>query len=347
MLNGRIMIVSDRAEVIDELEPIIRNGQHLPLIVPDGAEALQTLEEGLVPDIVISDLGCDRALNGIDYLWRFRELNRAGRHMVVVENGAPFSGFPPPAKGGDGAALPLLATPLARPFRRGEVTLRIDDAIRQVDEDLRALRGEMWREMQRMQRAMREMQRETVNALAATVAARDPYMQGHATRVAALCRRVAEALHLSEERVDLLETAAMLHEIGKAGVPLELLHKTGPLSPEELEQIRGHAKTGAGIVAGVPALRRAAPLIEHQGTDYAELGEHLEPAAPEHLLAGILRVVDAYDAMCSPRSYRGAMPREYGEETLRAGAGTRFHPQAVEALLALTPTGRPPAGRTP
>ena len=66
------------------------------------------------------------------------------------------------------------------------MTARIDDAIRRVDEDLRALRGEMWREMQRMQRAMREMQRETVNALAATVAARDPYMHGHATRVAAL-----------------------------------------------------------------------------------------------------------------------------------------------------------------
>jgi response regulator RpfG family c-di-GMP phosphodiesterase len=346
MLNGRIMIVSDRQEVIAELEPIIRAGQHLPLTVADGREALQTLEEGLVPDIVISDLGCDRALQGIDYVWRFRELNRVGRHMVVVEDGAPFSGFTRPA-GGDGAALPLLATPLARPFRRGEVTARVEEAIHRVDEDLRALRGEMWREMQRMQRAMREMQRETVNALAATVAARDPYMHGHATRVAGLCRAVATALHLSEERIELLETAAILHEIGKAGVPLELLHKTGPLSPEELEQIRGHARTGAGIVAGVPALRRAAPLIEHQGTDYAELGAHLDPASPEHLLAGILRVVDAYDAMVSPRSYRGPMPRDYWEQTLRAGAGTRFHPRAVEAFLRLSPGDPRPAARTP
>jgi response regulator RpfG family c-di-GMP phosphodiesterase len=341
MLNGRIMIVSDRAEVVAELEPIIRAGQHLALTVPDGAEALQTLEEGLVPDIVISDLGCDRALEGIDYLWRFREMNRAGRHMVVVEDGAPFSAFPVTAKGGDGASLPLLATPLARPFRKREVTARIEDAIRRVDEDLRALRGEMWREMQRMQKAMREMQRETVNALAATVAARDPYMHGHATRVAALSRQVAVEMHLSEERVELLETAAMLHEIGKAGVPLELLHKTGPLSPAELEQIRGHARTGASIVAGVPALRRAAPIIEHQGTDFSELGRFLDAGSPEHLLAGILRVVDAYDAMVSPRSYRGPMPRDYWERTLRAGAGTRFHPQAVETFLGLNPAGQP------
>jgi len=335
------MIVSDRAEVVAELEPIIRAGQHLALTVPDGAEALQTLEEGLVPDVVISDLGCDRALEGIDYLWRFREMNRAGRHMVVVEDGAPFSAFPAAAKGGDGASLPLLATPLARPFRTREVTARIEDAIRRVDEDLRALRGEMWREMHRMQRAMREMQRDTVKALAATVAARDPYMHGNATRVAALCRQVAVEMHLSEERVELLETAAMLHEIGKAGVPLELLHKTGPLSPAELEQIRGHARTGASIVAGVPALRRAAPIIEHQGTDFSELGRFLDAGSAEHLLAGILRVVDAYDAMVSPRSYRGPMPRDYWERTLRAGAGTRFHPQAVETVLALNPGGQP------
>ncbi|HEX8903861.1 MAG TPA: HD domain-containing phosphohydrolase, partial [Longimicrobiaceae bacterium] len=286
-------------------------------------------------------------LEGIDYVWRFREMNRAGRHMVVVEDGAPFSGFTRPTIGGDGASLPLLVTPLARPFRTREVTERIEEAIHRVDEDLRALRGEMWREMQRMQKAMREMQRETVNALAATVAARDPYMHGHATRVAALCRDVAEALHLSPERAELLETAAMLHEIGKAGVPLELLHKTAPLSPDELEQIRGHARTGASIVAGVPALRRAAPIIEHQGTDYAELGTHLDPQSSEHLMAGILRVVDAYDAMVSPRSYRGPMSREYWEGTLKAGAGTRFHPEAVAAFLALTPAAPPPAARTP
>jgi response regulator RpfG family c-di-GMP phosphodiesterase len=344
MLSGRIMIVSDRREVIAELQPIIRAGQHLALTVPDGAEALRTLEEGLVPDLVISDLGSRRSLQDIEYVLRFRELNRVGRHLAVVEDDAPFAaaGDTIPPRG----RLPEL-TALPRPFRKADVTRKIDEAIRRVDHDLRALRAEMWRELHRMQQAMRQMQRETVNALASTVAARDPYMHGHATRVADLCLKVAAAMELPDDQHELLETAAVLHEIGKASVPLELLHKTEPLSPDELEQIRSHATIGAGIVGGVPALKRAAPIILHQGTDHAELHRHLEPGSPEFHLAGILRVVDAYDAMLSPRSYRGPLTRDYLEQTLLSGAGTRFDPAAVDALLGLSRRDPRPADRTP
>ena len=331
MPSGRIMIVSDRREVIAELEPILRAGQHLALSVEDGDEALRILEEGLVPDVIISDLGSDRALEGgIDYVWKFREMNRVGRHMVVVEEGAPFSNVF--ARGGANAA-PEQITALQRPFRAAEVKTRLEDAVRRMVEELHSLRAEVWRELNRMQQAMRDMQRETVNALAATIAARDPYMHGHATRVAELSRRVGAAMGLPEAELEMLETAAVLHEIGKGSVPLELLHKTEPLSPEELEKIRGHARMGAEIVRGVPSLRRMAPIIEHQGTDYRALGLCIEETSAEFLPAAILRVVDAYDAMVSPRSYRGPMPREYWEEILRQGSGTRFHPEAVEALM--------------
>jgi HD-GYP domain-containing protein (c-di-GMP phosphodiesterase class II) len=173
-------------------------------------------------------------------------------------------------------------------------------------------------------------------------------MHGHATRVAGLCRRVATELCLGEEQSALLETAALLHEIGKASVPLELLHKTSPLSEDERERIRAHARVGADIVRGVPTLTRVAPLIEHQGTDYVGLPADPDPPTPGFtLLAGILRVVDVWDAMVSARSYRGAMPPEYCEETLRAGAGTRFHPGAVDAVLRLTNPDPRPAARTP
>jgi response regulator RpfG family c-di-GMP phosphodiesterase len=334
VMTGRIMIVSDRKEVVAELEPIIRAGQHLSLSVADGDEALRILEEGLVPDLVISDLGSERSLEGIEYVWRFREMNRVGRHMVVVEEGAPFSG----AFGRDVSAQAEQITALSRPFRAAEVRERIEDAVHRIDRDFRALRGEMWREMDRLQQAMRDMQRETVNALAATIAARDPYMHGHATRVAELCRRVAAAMGVAAEEVELLETAALLHEIGKSSVPLDLLHKTGPLSPDELEQIRGHARAGAGIVRGVPSLRRVAPVIEHQGADYRDLKLRMDAREPEFLLVGILRVVDAYDAMVSARSYRGPMSREYWQTTLRSGAGWSFHPEVVAAFLEMMDT---------
>ena len=338
--SGRIMIVSDRREVVAELEPILRAGQHLALTVANGDEALRILEEGLVPDLVISDLGSERSLEGIEYVWRFREMNRVGRHMVVVEDGAPFSRV----FGRAAPALPEQVTALPRPFNGPGVLKKIEEAVEHMGRELHALRAEVWRELARMQQAMRDMQRETVNALAATIAARDPYMHGHATRVADLCRRVARVMEISDDETQRLETAAMLHEIGKGSVPLELLHKTSPLSAEELETIRGHARAGADIVRGVPSLRRLAPIIEHQGTDHLHLGMEMDAASSEFLLTGILRVVDAYDAMVSPRSYRGPMPREYWEDTLLTCAGTRFHPGAVDALLrVLAPAPHPAA----
>ena len=337
-LDCRIMIVSDRPEVVAELEPILGATQHLSLCVPDGAEALRSLRDGVVPDLVISDLGSGRSLEEMEYVWRFRAVNRLGRHFVIVEDGAPFS-----EPGPEPLAWPRAITPLRRPFQAAEVRETVENAISRMDRDIRSLRGEVWREIDQLQQAVRDVQRDTVNALAATIAARDPYMHGHATRVAALCRRIASLLRLRAEDAALLETAALLHEIGKASVPVELLHRTGPLSPAELERVRAHAAAGAEIVRQVPSLRRAAPLIEQQGTEHRDLGLHLDCGSIEFLLTGVLRAVDAYDAMTHARSFREALPQDCAEHALEQAAGTLYHPAAVRALLRALGSGDAPA----
>ena len=329
MISGRILIVSDRREVVAELEPIIRGGEHMASVVADGAEAIELLADGMVPDVVISDLGCSRSCEGIGYVQRFRELNRTGAHLVVTEPGAPF-GARPPAAHDRFAVLP-------RPFRQEQVSRTLEEAVSRVEEDFRTLRAEVWRSMDRLRREVRDARGEMVQALALTIAARDRYMHGHCERVAETCRTVALALQVPDDDVNLLVQSAQLHEIGKISVPLELLQKTEPLMPEELERIRSHPKVGAGILRGVPTLRRLAPLVEHQGTDHCELAGHVSPVTPEFLLIGILRAVDAWDAMTSDRSYRQALPRAYWEPFLRAGAGTRFHPRAIAALMRVVP----------
>jgi response regulator RpfG family c-di-GMP phosphodiesterase len=333
-LNGRIMVVSDRLAVVAELQAILRSSHHLALTVRDGDEALRILRDGVVPDVVISDLGCEPSLEAVEYVWRFRQMNRVGTHLVVVENGASFSS----PEGGERTRRHAV-TPLPRPFHPDEVREAVDEAIRRMDRDLRAARGETWREIDRLQRTVREVRRDTVNALAATIAARDPYMHGHATRVAALCRRMGPALGIRDEDADVLETAARLHEIGKASVPVELLHKAEPLSPEELEWIRSHVRTGAEIVRTVPSLERAAVVIGHLATDYCDLELIAGRGTADALLAGVLRVVDAYDAMTHARAYRGVTRREHWERTLTLGAGTIFHPAAVQALLRVLEPG--------
>lgn len=328
MQNGRILIVSDRKEVVAELEPIIRAGEHLLMTVPDGAEANRLLADGVIPDVMISDLGSDLALNELEYVWQFREMNRVGRHLVIVEEDAPFAHSPKHGVFGKDSV-----TPLPRPFRRTEVRRTIEDAVGEMARDLHALRAEMYREVNRLHREIRDSQRQMVHAMAHTVAARDPYMQGHSARVTELARCVAAELHLPPEEVDLMETACMLHEIGKVGVPMELLHKQGALGPAELEQIRVHARIGAEIVRGVPSIRNAAPLIEFHCVDHCDLSQFIDPSSPEFMLTAILRVADAYDAMTSTRSYRDALPRSYWEAAIRTGAGREYHPQVVAAFF--------------
>ncbi|MBW3570205.1 MAG: HD domain-containing protein [Gemmatimonadetes bacterium] len=329
MLSGRILLVSDRDDVVAELEPMIRAGQHMASVVPDGSEAMKLLAEGMVPDVVISDVGSERSLEGIGYVRRFRELNRAGGHLVVTEPGAPLDRRPE-------AAQERFAV-LPRPFRSEEVQRTLDAALQRMEAEFRTLRAEVWRSMDRLRREVVDARAEMVKALAMTIAARDHFMHGHCERVADTCRAMAVALHLADEDAELLVQAAQLHEIGKMSVPLELLQKTAPLSTEELERIRSHTRVGAGIVRGIPTLRRLAPLIEHHMTDHCELAGEIAPISPEFLLTGILRVVDAWDAMTSERSYRPALPRAYWEPFIRAGAGTRFHPRAVATLMRILP----------
>lgn len=329
MFSGRVLVVSDRAEVVSALDPMIRAEGHLTLTVPGGREALDVLEDGLVPDVVISDLDSQDSLQGLPYLGRFRQLNQFGQHLVVAAEGSPYT---------VGATLgtPFRVEPfsvLAHPLDAEQVRGTVRGAMERIRTDLQTLRGEVFRETARLQQAVRDAQLEMVQALAITMEAKDPYMHGHCSRVAELSRRVARELELEEEHVDLLYNAALLHEIGKVAVSLELLHKTTPLTPQELEQIRAHARAGAQIVGAVPSLRRLAALVESQYVDYGALAERISPATPEFLLAGILRVVDTYDAMNSDRSYRENLPRAVWEATLVGGAGKRFHPDAVVAFF--------------
>lgn len=322
--------MSDREDLVAELSPIIRAEGHLSLAVPSGSDALRVFDEGIIPDVVITDLGSERSLEGIGYMKEFRRLNQLGQHLVVVEDGAPFSMQTTALASGLADAT---LEPLAYPFDETEVRTSIHDAMERIRRDLEGLRGEMFRETARLQQAIREAQLEMVTALALTMEAKDPYMHGHCDRVATLCGRIAEEMELDPRDADRLVSAARLHEVGKLGVSMDLLHREGPLAPEELEQVRGHAKVGAQIIGSVRSLRDMAPLVEHQYADHQDLASKLPREDPAFLLASILRVADTYDALTSTRAYRGTLARDRAISILDDGKGTKFHPGVVSVLL--------------
>lgn len=169
-----------------------------------------------------------------------------------------------------------------------------------------------------------------VLALARTMDARDSYTAGHSERIAGLAETVARALGCTEEEIQDVRWGALLHDIGKIGVPDEILRKPGPLSDAEQTVMRQHPVVGEGILAPTERMRGVARIVRHHqeqwdGSGYPDgiRGE----AIP--LGARILAVVDAYSAITDERPYKKAQSHEEAVVELRRGAGTRYDPRVV------------------
>ena len=176
----------------------------------------------------------------------------------------------------------------------------------------------------------------TLFAFVKAVEARDSYTQQHSNRVTELALKIGRHMGCSGEQLDILNFAGRLHDIGKIGIPDSVLLKPGRLSDEEFEKIKEHPVIGAGIIGQLGLWEREQQIVRchherYDGTGYPDglAGEQIP------LLARILSVADAFDAMSSNRVYRQAMALERILAILGEGAGTQFDPQVVDAFFAL------------
>jgi HD-GYP domain-containing protein (c-di-GMP phosphodiesterase class II) len=181
-----------------------------------------------------------------------------------------------------------------------------------------------------------------VQALAAAIEERDNYTNEHSEEVVHLSRGVAMILGLASEQVERIAHAALLHDVGKLAVPDEILHKRGPLTPEEWSVMAEHPVAGERILLRIPDLAAIAPVVRHEhehwnGSGYPDqLRERKIPLGSRIILA-----VDAYHAMLTERPYRAALTPEQAARELRKGAGRQFDPEVVDALLDLLGHHRP------
>jgi HD-GYP domain-containing protein (c-di-GMP phosphodiesterase class II) len=171
-------------------------------------------------------------------------------------------------------------------------------------------------------------------SLTSALDAKDSYTYGHSERVARIAVELGREMGLSGDELGDIYLTGLLHDVGKIGIRDAILAKVHPLTPEEFEHIKQHVTIGYTILADLRPIRNLLPgvLYHHEridGTGYPDglVGE----AIP--LLARILAVADAYDAMSTTRPYREAMPCRMVEETLVQGAGTQWDKQVVEAFL--------------
>lgn len=174
----------------------------------------------------------------------------------------------------------------------------------------------------------------TVRSLAAAVDAKDPYTRGHSDRVASYARAIAERLDLSSEQCTALEMAAYLHDIGKIGVREAILLKPGTLDDDEFAQMKHHPLIGANILRPVAFPWPIAPVVRHHHEHYDGKGYPAGLKGEEiPLLARILTVADAFEAMTSDRPYRPGRTRSEAIEELSRCEGSHFDPRVAEAFI--------------
>ncbi|SNB44836.1 HD domain-containing phosphohydrolase [Geobacter sp. DSM 9736] len=174
----------------------------------------------------------------------------------------------------------------------------------------------------------------TIHALVSAIEANDSYTRGHSERVTRYSLKLAAKLGLSEERMKIIERAAILHDIGKIGINLALLNKQGLLTPEEVRELQQHPDIGMKILEPIEFLHDVRLCI---GQHHERFDGHGYP----HSLKGdqlllesrILAIADAFDAMTSDRPYRKALSIETAVEELKKNSGGQFDPDLVRHFI--------------
>jgi len=180
---------------------------------------------------------------------------------------------------------------------------------------------------------LRRANKETIAALSRSMEAKDLYTGGHTERVAAVAVGIARRLGFRDEELEAIEIGALLHDIGKIGIPEQVLRKAGPLDDQEWELIKTHPVISDYILSELdlhPFVRQCA-RSSHERIDGAGYPDRLS-GEDIPLPARIVLVADALDALTSTRSYRAARPMIGALAEIRAHTGTQFCPRVVDAL---------------
>jgi len=184
---------------------------------------------------------------------------------------------------------------------------------------------------------MRKNYFETLNVLVRAIEASDPYTSGHSMRVSAYAEAIAQKVGLPQGKIDLIKSAALLHDIGKIGIDKNILNKTGKLKREKFEKIKSHPEIGATIIADLSYLSNISGIIKHHherndGKGYPD-GLSYDKIPLE---TSILTIADSFDAMTTNRPYRSSLSLEAALQEIKDNGGTQFNPDVVDdAIIAL------------
>jgi putative two-component system response regulator len=312
-----ILVIDDEQIVRMLVAEILEDAGYDVTPAASAEDALGLLQTGEF-DLVVSDVVMP-GLSGIELLEAVRDL-RASLPVVLVTGAGTYETL--------SQALTRGAAGLVtKPFSHDELTDAVAHALERADRSREELRERL-------------LAPTHASALANAIEARDSYLHGHCERLAALAVRLAELLELSGHDIDEIRLGAILHDIGKIGIPDRVLLKPGPLDDEERAIVEAHPVIGDRLLEPLDLLQGARPVVRHHherwdGDGYPDrlVGEGIP------LGARIVSVADSIEVMTSRQLYRSPLTPEGVIEELRRQRGAQWEPQIVDLALGLIESG--------
>jgi putative two-component system response regulator len=326
-----ILIVDDEPTNVLLLASVLESGGYTRIhTASEGRDALARFDEA-APDIVLLDLHMPD-IDGMQLMRCVREKLAPGEFLPMVMLTADLSPEVRQRALAEGAM-----DFLTKPFDFDEVLLRIGNLLttRRLHLELRGKADDLEERVRARTAELEQARVDILDRLARAADFRDDATGEHTRRVGALVERIALELGIPAREAARIGRAAMLHDLGKIGVPDGILLKAGPLSPGEFELMRLHTTIGREILDGSPApLLQVAAVIAHTHHERWDGGGYHGMAGTDIPLAGrIVTVADSWDAIVSDRPYRRGSSRTDAIAIMRDLRGTQFDPDVLDAFL--------------
>jgi putative two-component system response regulator len=309
--SGPILIVEDDPAMMVAFRDILASAGYPVRTAANGKAALEVMQEER-PSLILSDISMP-VMDGIQLFSAVRKQpgGLAIPFIFLTARGTREDIFAGKSMGADDY--------IPKPISGSELVSAVQSRLMRADE--------------MMLSQLKAAYKASLRALANAIEARDHYTRDHVDRVNAYAQAMAKEMSWDDERREMLEFGAILHDIGKIQVLESILRKTGPLVASEWQDMRKHPLVGAKMIEDIPFLAPAVPMVLHHherwdGTGYPDQLSGYE--IPEE--ARLLAVVDAFDAMTSDRPYRAAIDLQTAYGLVVAEAGKQFDPVMVEAF---------------
>ena len=334
MLSKPNILVADDEEAIREVVSTLLESQGYDCkTCPDGRAALDSFRRGSY-DLVLSDIVMPE-MNGMKLLAALRE-EKPDVPVIMVTAMHDIS-----------IALEAIRAGaydyILKPFEKDQLYMNVRRALehrhlvlenRSYQTNLEHLVAERTQQLSIALADLEQSYDYTLEALGSALDAKDAETEGHCQRVTAFTITIAKAMGVDKPLLRHIARGAFLHDIGKMGVPDQILRKPGPLTPDEREIMRRHCEIGYAVLERIPFLKEAAEIVlAHQecydGSGYPRglKGEQIP------IGARIFAVADTLDAMISDRPYRKALPISAARDEIRRFSGAQFDPHVVEVFL--------------